>query len=196
MMKIAITGGIGSGKTTICNYLSDRGIPIFNCDLVAKELLLKPEVKIAVNSFYGGHVDLETSRQILFTNDNVRKKVMSKIGYLVLLEYEKFCKENRNVDFTLFESAVLAEYGLLVYFDYIVGVISNKLTRAERVKERSGISSELIEVIMSIQSDDDTIIDISNFVLYNNDDLDTLMRKTDDLYLMLQSKVINSHSRV
>jgi dephospho-CoA kinase len=178
MLKVGITGGIGSGKTSACNFFEIIGIPVFNADLEAKKIINSDiALKIKLIRYFGesiyfetGNINKEVFAKIIFSDKVNLEKSNSIIHPVVLKYYETWCFKNRNHKYTIKEAAILFESGTNNQMDIVITVTAPLEQRIERVMKRDGISSDLILKKINNQLSDEYKIQNSDFVIYNNND--------------------------
>jgi len=191
---VGITGGIGSGKTFVCNKLAKKGFKIFYADLIAKNLYTKNKTLLntLVKEYgkgilnYQGKINLSKFREVIFAN----KKNYGKINKIVHpLVISHILKESRKsiYDIVLVESALVFESGLDKDLDYVIMIYANKKTRVERIMMRDGAKKSEVESIMKYQIDDKKKLELSDFVLVNNKSEQQLDEQVDFLARLLKS---------
>ena len=173
MKKVAITGGIGSGKSFISNKFAKLGVPIYNSDVRAniiinsnitvKKLLIK---NFGNESFIGEELNKKLISKIIFNNKSKLRLINSIVHPFVNLDYNSWL-QNQKATYTIYESAIIYENDSIDKFDKIIGVISDTELKISRLFER-GMKRESINNIMKNQTDDSDIIRISDFLIYNN----------------------------
>ena len=173
MKKVAITGGIGSGKSFISNKFAKLGVPIYNSDVRAniiinsnitvKKLLIK---NFGNESFIGEELNKKLISKIIFNNKSKLRLINSIVHPFVNLDYNSWL-QNQKATYTIYESAIIYENDSIDKFDKIIGVISDTELKLSRLFER-GMKRESINNIMKNQTDDSDIIRISDFLIYNN----------------------------
>ena len=173
MRKVAITGGIGSGKSFISNKFTELGVPIYNSDVRAniiinsnitvKELLIK---NFGDDSFIDGELNKKLISKIIFNNKSKLDLINSIVHPFVYQDYKSWLLI-QNASYTIYESAIIYENDSIDKFDKIIGVISDTELKISRLFER-GMKRESINNIMKNQTDDLDIIRISDFLIYNN----------------------------
>lgn len=173
MKKIALTGNIGSGKTTVSHIFNDMGIPVFNSDNVAKEMLYKSKDKIVEifgNSILSDeNIDTKALAKIVFNDKSELKKITDITHPMVVSEMENFFKKNSDKDFVIVENAVLFESNSQDFFDYIITVTVNEETRIKRVMSRDKSTKEEVEERLKNQLPESYKIENSDFIIFNND---------------------------
>ncbi len=177
MKVIGLTGGIGSGKTTVAKVFEELGIPVFNSDKEAKLLYKNDGVKATIFERYGKElndpqtgVNFKRLSKIIFENKEELAWINSFIHPLVQRKFEVWCSM-QNTCFVLKESALLLERENDTSCDWVVTVIANESTRMDRVKYRDGVTSQEVEIRMSKQMLDEERIEKTNFVIDNESSL-------------------------
>ena len=173
MRKVAITGGIGSGKSFISNKFNELGVPIYNSDVRAniiinsnitvKELLIK---NFGDDSFIDGELNKKLISKIIFNNKSKLDLINSIVHPFVYQDYKSWLLI-QNASYTIYESAIIYENNSMHKFDKIIGVISDNKLKISRLLKR-GMNIKSITNIMKNQTDDLEIIKISDFLIYNN----------------------------
>jgi dephospho-CoA kinase len=175
MMIIGLTGGIGSGKTTVANLFKDLGVPIYIADLEAKKLMNTSKVlKRKLIALFGeeayGTEGLNRAfiASEIFSNkallDQMNAIVHSKVGK----HFKRWLKK-QNADYVIKESAIIFEHNMESQFDYIIVVTSSIEDRVKRVLGRDNTSKEKILSIMKHQLPDEDKIKKADFVIVNED---------------------------
>ena len=174
MIKVAITGGIGSGKTTVCKHFYNLGIDIFDSDYHAKLQYQKPEIRKQVIDLFGEEVfdgntlNVRFLTKASFDDKTKLSKLVEIVTPGVMKDYYDFIIKSTS-PFTIFESAILFDYSLDKYFDYVIGVVADEGERIRRVMMRSNKSKEDILKVMINQKNDDFIKKNSDFIIHNNE---------------------------
>ena len=173
MRKVAITGGIGSGKSFISNKFTELGVPIYNSDVRAniiinsnitvKELLIK---NFGDDSFIDDELNKKLISKIIFNNKSKLDLINSIVHPFVYQDYKSWLLI-QNASYTIYESAIIYENNSMHKFDKIIGVISDNKLKISRLLKR-GMNIKSITNIMKNQTDDLEIIKISDFLIYNN----------------------------
>lgn len=194
MIKLGITGPMGSGKTFCAKMFEKLGVPVFYSDDVSKELIntnenLKSElIKEFGNNIYDSDGKLIKSalREIVFVDGGENKlKRLNEISHpYVIKEYEKFCEKYSNFNYTIKESAILFEENLDKIVDKIIYVHANKKTRLERAFKRSGITKKEYNERMKSQVCVLKKMLKSNYIIFNNNNSDIMsqIKKIDNYH--------------
>ena len=173
MLKIGITGNIGSGKTTVCHIFEHLGIPVYYSDIEAKKFYNNQDVKDKLYSLFGKEIftekydiDKKKLTEIVFTNAEFLSKLNKIIHPLVLTHFEKWSKNYENNSYILFESAILYSCNLTHLFDKIILVNSPVNLIIERVMKRDKINFDEINKRLNVQSFTDYNPD---YIIYNDE---------------------------
>lgn len=154
MIKIGITGGIGTGKSTVCSIFKCLGIPVFDADNEAKMLYTEDESlkQCIINEFgegvYPNNIfDRKALAEIVFNSEEKIKRLNSFIHPMVLTRFEKWCQK-QNSPYVIKEAALLIEAGSHHDLDKLILVISPIETRIQRVIKRD--HSNRVEIMKRI----------------------------------------------
>lgn len=177
-IRIGITGGIGSGKSTVCKIIEKLGYPVFYSDLEAKSIMnynsdVIEKVKLLFGeSAYDEHGALNRAHlaQVAFKNPSVLASLNDIIHPAVRIAFENFSLKNSEKKLIFNEAAILFETGAYKRFDFNILVCAEMLRRIKRVCERDNISENQVLERMKNQWSDDQKIPLADFVIYNNDE--------------------------
>ena len=173
MIKVAICGGIGSGKSTICRMFAERGVALYDSDLRAKALMTESaELREALIAEFGEecYVDGALNRAYLaakaFGSEEQLAKLNSIVHPAVKSDFLRWAEEQQG-NYCILESAILFESGFDALVDKTVAVLAPKPLRVERAMQRDGASREQIEARMKAQMSDDELIARIDFAIVN-----------------------------
>lgn len=176
MLKVGLTGNIGSGKTTVSRIFETLGISVFNADIEAKNLYYEENVKLDISDFLGKEVldtkhdiDFKKLASIIFNDEKKLKQLTSYIHPLVVEKYENWLLTKRSLAFTIHESAIIFEYSLQSKFDKIICVSAPYQLRLQRVLERDNANKTEVEERMNNQMDEKIKVENSDFVIINDE---------------------------
>jgi len=175
MLKVGITGGIGSGKSLVSNIFMAMGYPVFNSDEVAKELSDNdPDIITGLKDLFGEEIysDHRLNRELLasqiFQNDVLREKVNAIIHPKVRKAYDDLCrKSDSSIIFN--EAAILIETGAYKNFDRMVLVSAPELMRIQRVQERDKTTEENVKQRIEKQWTDAKKREFIDFEIVNDE---------------------------
>jgi dephospho-CoA kinase len=175
MKKIGITGGIGSGKTLVCEIFSLHGIPVYQADLAARMLMqehqgLKDELTREFGNIYNEKGDLLRTElaQKVFGDLSLLKKLNSIVHPYVIAHSAEWEKKQKS-PYILREAAILFESGTNAGLDYVVTVTAPVDIRIKRILNRDNRAEEEIRSIISNQMSDEEKVERSDFVIINDD---------------------------
>ena len=173
MIKVAITGGIGTGKTTISSMFADKGIPVFNSDEIAKEImntnsLLKNEIVTAFGdkAYDKNKLNKEYLSDVIFNNETLLKKINSIVHPYVAEEFNSWIQE-QNSKYIIYESAIIFENQAEDFFDKIICVTASEEEVISRIMKRNDFSVDKIKSIINKQLPNDAKVQKSDYVIEN-----------------------------
>jgi dephospho-CoA kinase len=190
-IKIAVTGGAGSGKSTVCNILKQLGVIVFDADKFARNIVQKDTTAYHKIIEYFGKQVIEKNGQLnrpllreIITADHQAKSILEKIVHpeIILLMKEKLFdaqKTGRNI---AIEVPLLFELGLENLFDLTVMVYSTNEDKIKRLEIRDRITRQNASDLIELQMADQEKINRSNFVIHNNVSKEQLEKDVKKLY--------------
>ena len=190
MIKIGITGNIGSGKTTFSKLFKNKAF-IFNADKEAKKHLKKHSVlqKKIINIFgnkivTGTYLDFKKLAEVAFQNKKNQQILNGIIWPEISLLIECALREakNESIDYFVVDAALLFEANFQHFFDYIILVTAEKEIRLKRAINRKNIDLSQIKKRMALQLSDTQKISNSDFVIKNNLDIQNLKKQFDKVF--------------
>ncbi|REE08274.1 dephospho-CoA kinase [Winogradskyella pacifica] len=189
-MIVGLTGGIGSGKSTILECFKSFGIPVYIADDEAKKLMNRSKViKRKLISLFGenAYVDDQLNRPYLASKIFNDKTLLSKMNAIVhpkVASHFNHWLNNQDSEYVIKEVAIIFENNLQDQYDYIITVVADEDLRKQRVMKRDNVSREKVEAIMKNQWSDADKIEKSDFVIVN-DDLQKAKKQALDIHNML-----------
>ncbi len=174
-MKIAVTGGIGGGKSSFCKFIAEKGLPVLSADDVAKDIMKnKKEVKEKIVKAFGkeAYIKSKLNNQFLakkvFSSPVNVKKINSIVHPAVITELEKMMKASLKKNSAVFvEAALIYEAKMESIFDYVVLITADEEVKKKRLKSR-GVTAAEYNKRKSNQIPDDKKRKKSDFVFENN----------------------------
>ena len=172
---VGLTGGIGSGKTTIAKHIKSLGIPVYIADDAAKKILLLPETLNSLKLIFGNSIfDDETLNKdklskIVFNNSKMLKKLNQIIHPAVKKDFDNWLQLNKNQPLVVKEVAILFESGSYKDCDTIITVVAPINSRIQRVMTRDNTNSEAVLNRINNQWTDKMRIEKSDYVIENKD---------------------------
>ncbi len=178
MLKIGLTGGIGSGKTTVAKVLEVLGVPVYYADEAAKELMYKNELlKQQLIFHFGTATYLENGQlnrkhlsAIVFA-DKEKLELLNSLVHPVTIADAKEWFSQQTAPYVIKEAALLFESGTADGLDYIIGVTAPATLRIKRVMDRDNVTADDVKRRMSNQLDDSIKMKLCDFVVQNNEQL-------------------------
>jgi dephospho-CoA kinase len=190
MLNIAITGGIGSGKSTVCDMLGECGVAIYNSDVRAKELMAcSAPLRVALIERFGEEVytaegiNRSYLAERVFGNAEELAALNAIVHPAVMADFDEWA-ESQEGEYVVLESAILFEAGLQDRVDVVVSVLAPEALRVERAMARDGASRESIEARVRSQMSDDERIDRSKYAVVNID-IEELREDVEQLHRRL-----------
>lgn len=189
MLRIGLTGGIGSGKSTVSRLFEARGIPVIDADRIAHELTDRPgPVLEAVVACFGpgirtpdGRLDRARLREIVFA-DPGRRAALEAILHPPIIEALRRRAGSIDAPYVVLAIPLLIEKGLFDLCDRVLVVHAGERLRRERVRARDGLDDEAIDRIMASQVSDERRLVVADDVVVNEGDLDALERSVEALH--------------
>ena len=177
MLKIGITGGIGSGKTTVCKMFEVLGIPVYYADARAKALMTEDPILVAqIKDLLGkkvyqkdGSLDRKRIAKIVFNDKEKLTQLNSLVHPAVAIDGENWHKSQTDVSYTLKEAALLVESGSYKSMDYLISVWAPKELRIERVQIRDNTSREEVEARIDKQMPEIEKLKAADLVIINDE---------------------------
>lgn len=174
-MKLGVTGGIGSGKTSVCRVFNVLGIPVFSADPEAQKIMNSDEEirkginKIAGRDLYeGGNLDRRKLASLIFSNPDILAKVNELVHPAVFAYFEKWTNE-QTAPYSIMEAAILFESGASKLVDRVVTVVAPLEERILRVIKGKKLSRKQIMDRIRNQMDDESRIKLSDYVINNSE---------------------------
>jgi dephospho-CoA kinase len=177
MLKIGITGGIGSGKTTVCKVFKLLGIPIYFADDEAKKILdTSIDVKTNIINTFGievidtnGIIDRKKLALKIFNNKENLEKLNSIVHPAVAKHFENWLHENKSAKYILKEAAILFESKAYKAVDKVITVTAPIELKIQRAMQRDNTDRASIEQRIKNQLSDEEKIKRSHFIIYNDE---------------------------
>ncbi len=191
MKIVGITGGIGSGKTTVCKIFSQLSVPIFYADEEAKKILFEDKrigekvLKILGKEILSdGKLDKQKIADVVFADNKKLSKLNSIVHPVVQKIFLAWCKINKSQKYVLKEAAILFESGSYKDCDFVITVTAPENIRVKRVMARDKVSDKEIRQRMKNQWSDKEKTKRSDFIINN------------DGKLLLIPQVLNIHKKI
>lgn len=176
MIIIGVTGGIGSGKSTVCRIFEVLGIPVYYADREAKRLMVQDRDLVAAirdrfgDSAYDSQGNLDRhylARQVF--NDQQALKQLNALVHPVTIRDAALWANQQNTPYVLKEAALLFESEAFHHVDRVIGVSAPEAVRVLRTIRRDGISREEVYKRMGAQLEESMKMHLSDYVIYNDE---------------------------
>ena len=161
MMKVGITGGIGSGKSTVCRLFAARGVAVYDSDAAAKRLMAGPlrgavEARFGAQAYRDGVLDRRYLAGIVFRDREALQALDAIVHPAVMRDFEAWAEAQQG-DYVVLESAILFEAGLEKSVDRTVAVLAPEALRIQRTCRRDGTDAESVRRRIAAQMSDDEL---------------------------------------
>lgn len=175
MIRVGLTGGIGSGKSTVAKIFEVLGVPVYYADAATRELMnTDAEVKDAVIRHFGeqSYLDNLLNRKYISSivfSDPKKLELLNSITHPATIRHAAAWMQTQHASYIIKEAALIFESGSAEGLDYVIGVYAPKPLRIKRVMQRDKISSDEVINIMNKQLDEEIKMKLCDFVLRNNE---------------------------
>lgn len=175
-LKVGVTGGIGSGKSMVCNIFKTLRVPVFNADTEAKKLMNNDQnIKHALIALLGkniytdqGTLDKKGMADIIFNDKEILQKINQIIHPAVRKQFGVWY-QNQNTDYIVQEAAILFESGAYQLMDINILIKAPEELRIKRVMERDGVLENQVIARMANQWNDEKKEKLADFIVYNDE---------------------------
>lgn len=199
MLKIGLTGGIGTGKSTVSGIFREYGIEIIDADIIAREVLEKnPEILNKVRVEFGeGFFDWRGDFRRKEFGNHIFKFPKQRIKYEgIIMPYIKAeiykkidCFEKQGEKMIIIDAPTLIETGLYEEMDYVVLVSADTQTQIQRVKARDGLGNNDALNRINSQMSLEKKKEVSNIIIDNNNELMKTQRQVEDIVIFFKDKL-------
>ena len=197
-MIIGITGSIGTGKSTVSNYLISKGYSVVDADKISKgaynigsngyKAILEVFGVEILNS--NGEVDRKKIKKIVFDNSNMLQRLNMAIHPIIINEIEKEIEmllESQNVVFL--DAPLLIETELNKKVNKIIVVICDKNEQINRIIKRDKITADMAISIINSQMSIDEKLKFADYIVYNNSTIENLYSQVDEIILEIKKEI-------
>jgi dephospho-CoA kinase len=195
--KLGITGGIGSGKTSVCRVFDVLGIPVFSADREARKIMdCDSEIINGICSitgkdiYVGGNLDRASMAKIIFNDKSLLEKVNSLVHPAVFDRFNRWASE-QTTPYVIMEAAILFESGASEFVDRVATVVAPVDQRISRVIHRNKLSREQVMERMRNQIDDEERIKLSDYIIYNSENdmiIPAILKIHNDILSLLNTQ--------
>lgn len=175
MLRIGLTGGIGSGKSTIARMFEVLGVPVYYADKASKKLYnTDKELMAALKQHFGediyidGEINKTRLAEIVFNDEKKLALLNSLVHPPTIRDAEKWMSK-QNSPYVVKEAALLFESGSVASLDYVIGVKAPVALRIKRVMDRDGVSRDEVMRRINRQIDEEIKMKLCDFIIQNNE---------------------------
>ena len=175
MLKIGITGGIGSGKSTVARVFEVLGIPVYYADEAAKHLMnedeaLKEKIKTSFgeDAYKEDKLDRKFLSSIVFNNPEKLALLNALVHPATLADAARWMQK-QSTPYSIKEAALIFESGAQEQLDYVIGVTAPAPLRIQRTMQRDGLTREEVIARIDKQMDETIKMKLCNFVIKNDE---------------------------
>ena len=176
MLRVGITGGIGSGKSTVCRIFATLGIPIYYADIRAKELMISDsDVIHQIKNLFGknaydesGHLNRKFIAEQAFQNKNLLRQLNAIVHPAVFRDTLEWYQTNHEKAYTLYEAAIMFESGSYKFLDKVITVFAPLEDRIARTIKRDNISREEVLERIDKQMPEEEKMNRADYIIYND----------------------------
>jgi dephospho-CoA kinase len=193
MLRIGITGGIGSGKSTVARIFNVLGIPVYSSDEAAKRLMaededLKKKIVDAFGegSYQNGQLNRKYIADIAFS-DRKKIELLNSFVHPATIKDATAWMNRQNAPYIIKEAALIFESGSNEFLDFVIGVKSPLSLRMERTMKRNNVTAPEVEARMKLQLDEDEKMKLCDFIIVN-DEKEMLIPQVLSLHQMFLEK--------
>ena len=188
---IGLTGGIGSGKSTVANYIASKGIPVYIADEEAKKIMEREDVKQKIQNLFSESVlnpDNSLNRkkiaEFVFNNPEKLKELNVIVHPEVQLHFKNWVKEHKDFPYIIKEVAILFETGGNKQCDKVILITAPEELRIERAMKRDNVTKKDILVRINNQLPESKKKELSDFII-DNINLSNTFLKIDKILKIL-----------
>jgi len=183
---IGLTGGIGSGKSTVANLFMSKGVPVYIADTEAKKLMETRKIIAKITKVFGNDIlvnskiDRPKLAKLVFNNPEKLSELNNIVHPEVQKHFQNWLKNKKDFPFVIKEAAILFETGGNKQCDKVITVVAPQELRIQRVKERDKVTREDVLERINNQWTDEMKILVSDFVI-ENIDIESTKSKVDEI---------------
>ncbi|HEY1039349.1 MAG TPA: dephospho-CoA kinase [Bacteroidia bacterium] len=177
MKTVGLTGGIGSGKSTVARIFETMSVPVYYSDDRAKEMYFVPDVKEKVIALLGKEVYLSETQidkklisAKIFSNTDLLHGINNIIHPAVKRDFSEWAAAKKDYAFVLKESALLFETGIYKTLDANILVVSPEYLRAKRIAKRDGLTEEEVLLRFKSQMNDEQKLPLATYIIHNDEE--------------------------
>jgi len=193
--RVGLTGGIGSGKSTVAGMFVDLGVPVLDLDLIGRALLHdEPGLVAKLTGVFGssilaadGRVDRAVLAREAFASKEATARLNAIMHPLIRREEDRWISRQSG-DYCIVEASVLIESGGASRMDAVIVVLADLEQRRQRVAARGAMSPAMLENIVARQCDDEARLAVADYVIANSGSLSALRGEVEAIWHRLQQR--------
>ena len=189
MLKVGITGGIGSGKSTVSRFFSELGVPVYDSDQRAKSLMqhddsiiIKIKKELGDDSYLNNVLNRSHIAKIVFKNELKLKQLNAIVHPVVRIDFNNWLSQNSNAKLVIKEAAIMIESGAYKDLDKLIVVNANREQKIKWIKKRDHLLLEDIENRIQNQLSDKIRNQYADFIIENNSSKKELKQQVLSIY--------------
>jgi len=198
MLRVGLTGGIASGKSTVGRMLGELGCRVIDSDRITRQLFeAGSPVNAAVAEAFGprvvasdGTIDRKILGELVFENTELRQKLNSIVHPAINQRQSEFLAQAAAEDshaIGIVEAALIVEVGTYRNYDKVIVVTCSPKIQRERLRERSGLTPQQIETRIASQMPLEEKIKVADFVIDNSGDIGKTRQQVEEVYRQLRA---------
>ena len=198
MLKVGVTGGIGSGKSTVSRFFSALGVPVYDSDQRAKSLMqyddsIRSKIKIEFgdNAYHKNELNRSYLAEIVFKNESKLKQLNAIVHPVVKTDFINWLSQNSNAKLIIKEAAIMIESGAYKDLDKLIVVNASRNQKIKWIKQRDHLSLEDIENRIQNQLSDEIRNQYADFIIENNSGKMELKQQVLSIYNKLTDQPKN-----
>jgi dephospho-CoA kinase len=194
MWRLGITGGIGSGKSTVCGVFETLGIPVYHADTESRQLYYLPELRNQIIDLFGASMynGDELNRKALaahvFSDPNALQQLNAIVHPKVFAHYEQWCDLHSHFPYTVKEAAIMFESNSYTHLHAIAGVLAPLALRVDRVMKRDSISKEEVMKRINNQMPQERLASLCDYTI-TNDGVESLIKQVSKLHITMMKRI-------
>ena len=189
MLKVGVTGGIGSGKSTVSRFFSALGVPVYDSDQRAKSLMqyndsIRSKIKIEFgdNAYHKNELNRSYLAEIVFKNESKLKQLNAIVHPVVKTDFINWLSQNSNAKLIIKEAAIMIESGAYKDLDKLIVVNASRNQKIKWIKQRDHLSLDDIENRIQNQLSDEIRNQYADFIIENNSSKMELKQQVLSIY--------------
>jgi len=198
MLKVGVTGGIGSGKSTVSRFFSALGVPVYDSDQRAKSLMqyddsIRSKIKIEFgdNAYHKNELNRTYLAEIVFKNESKLKQLNAIVHPVVKTDFINWLSQNSNAKLVIKEAAIMIESGAYKDLDKLIVVNASRNQKIKWIKQRDQLSLVDIENRIQNQLSDEIRNQYADFIIENNSGKMELKQQVLSIYNKLTDQPKN-----